>query len=89
MLLTGETGTGKKVFAQVIHHASPRSNNTFISINCAAINKELLESEVFGHKTGAFTGAMKDKKGLFGEANSGTISGNTNRPKIYLPGVWL
>lgn len=73
VLLTGETGTGKEVFAQAIHHASLRKNKTFIAVNCSAFSKELLESELFGHKAGAFTGAIKDKKGLFEEANQGTI----------------
>lgn len=73
VLLTGETGTGKEVFAQAIHQASPRSKQNFVAINCSAFSKELLESEMFGHKAGAFTGATKERKGLFEEANSGTI----------------
>jgi two-component system NtrC family response regulator len=73
VLLTGETGTGKEVFAQAIHHASNRSNQHFVAINCSAFGKDLLESEMFGHKAGAFTGAMKDKRGLFEEAHKGTI----------------
>lgn len=73
VLLTGETGTGKEVFAQAIHHASQRSNQHFVAINCSAFSKDLLESEMFGHKAGAFTGAAKDQKGLFEEANHGTI----------------
>lgn len=73
VLLTGETGTGKEVFAQAIHQASERHAKPFVAINCAAFSKELLESEMFGHKAGAFTGAVKDKKGLFEEAHSGTI----------------
>ncbi len=73
VLLLGETGTGKEVFAQAIHHNSNRGNKTFIAVNCSAFSKELLESELFGHKAGAFTGAVKDKKGLFEEANGGTI----------------
>lgn len=73
VLLTGETGTGKEVFAQAIHSASLRSAKPYVAINCAAFSKELLESELFGHKAGAFTGALKDKKGLFEEANTGTI----------------
>lgn len=73
VLLTGETGTGKEVFAQAIHHASLRSNKTFIAVNCSAFSKGLLESELFGYKAGAFTGAVKDKKGLFEEASNGTI----------------
>ena len=73
VLLTGETGTGKEVFAQSIHRNSPRKNKNFIAINCSAFSKELLESEIFGHKAGSFTGAIKDKKGLFEEANNGTL----------------
>ena len=73
VLLLGETGTGKEVFAQAIHHKSNRSNKSFVALNCSSFSKELLESELFGHKAGAFTGAVKDKKGLFEEANGGTI----------------
>lgn len=73
VLLTGETGTGKEVFAQAIHHAGKRNTKSFVAINCSAFSKDLLESEMFGHKAGAFTGATKDKKGLFEEANQGTI----------------
>lgn len=73
VLLLGETGTGKEVFAQAIHQSGNRSNKSFIAVNCSAFNKELLESELFGHKAGAFTGAIKDKKGLFEEANGGTL----------------
>lgn len=73
VLLTGETGTGKEVFAQAIHQNSARGQRSFVAVNCSAFSKELLESEMFGHKAGAFTGAMKDKKGLFEEADKGTI----------------
>lgn len=73
VLLTGETGTGKEVFAQAIHNASHRSKHNFIAINCSAFSKELLENELFGHKAGAFTGAIKDTKGIFEEANNGTV----------------
>ena len=73
VLLNGETGTGKEVFAQAIHQASSRASKNFVAINCSAFSKELLESEMFGHKAGAFTGAVKDRKGLFEEANQGTI----------------
>src|SRR6202000_2282673 len=73
VLLLGETGTGKEIFAEAIHQASPRNAKPFVAINCSAFSKELLESELFGHKAGAFTGAVKDKKGLFEEANGGTI----------------
>jgi len=73
VLLTGETGTGKEVFAQAIHNSSKRSFKSFLALNCSAFSKELLESEIFGHKAGAFTGATKDKKGLIEEANNGTL----------------
>lgn len=73
VLLTGETGTGKEVFAQAIHQESTRNKQNFVAINCSAFSSELLESEMFGHKAGAFTGASKDQKGLFEEANNGTI----------------
>jgi len=73
VLLLGETGTGKEVFAQAIHYESPRRLNSFVAVNCSAFSPELLESELFGYKTGAFTGASKDKKGLMEEANGGTI----------------
>jgi two-component system, NtrC family, response regulator len=73
VLILGETGTGKEVFAEAIHQASPRNTKPFVAINCSAFGKELLESELFGHKAGSFTGAVKDKKGLFEEANGGTI----------------
>jgi two-component system NtrC family response regulator len=73
VLLTGDTGTGKEVFAQAVHQASNRSKFNFVAINCAAFSKELLEGEFFGHKAGSFTGAMKDQRGLFEEANKGTI----------------
>ena len=73
VLLTGETGTGKEVFANAIHLNSTRSSNSFVAINCSAFSRELLESELFGHKSGAFTGASKDKKGLIEVAEGGTI----------------
>src|ERR1700761_2284677 len=73
VLLLGETGTGKEIFAEAIHQASKRNAKSFVAVNCSAFTKELLESELFGHKAGAFTGAVKDKRGLFEEANSGTI----------------
>jgi DNA-binding NtrC family response regulator len=73
VLLLGETGTGKELFAEAIHQASPRHTKSFVAVNCSAFTKELLESELFGHKSGSFTGAVKDKKGLFEEADGGTI----------------
>lgn len=73
VLLTGETGTGKEVFSQAIHRNSSRTGRSFVAVNCSSFTKDLLESEMFGHKAGAFTGALKDKKGLFEEADKGTI----------------
>ena len=73
VLLTGETGTGKEVFANAIHHASSRAKEAFVAVNCSAFSKELLEGELFGHKAGSFTGATKDKKGLLEEADGGTL----------------
>lgn len=73
VLLLGETGTGKEVFAQAIHYQSPRKNKPFVALNCSGFSPELLESELFGYKAGAFTGANKDKKGLLEEANGGTL----------------
>jgi two-component system NtrC family response regulator len=73
VLLTGETGTGKEVFAQAIHSESLRKGKSFVPLNCSAFAKDLIESELFGYKAGAFTGANKDKKGLFEEAHEGTI----------------
>ncbi|MBY0542822.1 MAG: sigma-54 dependent transcriptional regulator, partial [Sphingobacteriaceae bacterium] len=73
VLLLGETGTGKEVFAQAIHYESPRKLKPFVALNCSGFSPELLESELFGYKAGAFTGANKDKKGLLEEANGGTL----------------
>ena len=73
VLLTGETGTGKEVFAQAIHENSTHANKSFVALNCSTFSKEILESELFGHKQGAFTGATKDKKGFIEEANDGTL----------------
>lgn len=73
VLLLGETGAGKEVFAQAIHQGSLRRQQPFIAVNCSAFGKEILESELFGHVAGAFTGAVKDKKGFFEEARGGTI----------------
>lgn len=73
ILLTGETGTGKEVFASAIHSSSGRAERNFVAINCSALSPELMESEMFGYKAGAFTGALRDKTGLFEQANRGTI----------------
>ena len=73
VLILGETGTGKEIFAQSIHYAGERRKNNFVAINCSAFAKELLESEMFGYVAGAFTGATKNKKGLFEEAHKGTL----------------
>jgi two-component system NtrC family response regulator len=73
VLLLGETGTGKELFAKAIHSASSRHHNNFVAINCSSFSKELLESELFGYRAGAFTGAIKDKKGLLEEADGGTL----------------
>ncbi len=73
VLLLGETGTGKDVFANAIHAGSKRAAKNFVAINCSAFTKELLEGELFGHKAGAYTGAVKDKKGLVEMADGGTL----------------
>ena len=73
VLLEGPTGAGKELFAQAIHHGSPRRSKPFVAVNCSAFPKDLLESELFGYRKGAFTGAAADKKGLFEEASGGTL----------------
>jgi two-component system NtrC family response regulator len=73
VLLLGETGTGKEVFAQALHYEGARETQPFVAVNCSAFPKDLLESELFGHVEGAFTGAVKSKKGFLEEANGGTL----------------
>ena len=73
LFIHGESGTGKELIAQAIHKASPRHNAPFIAVNCSAIPEELLESELFGHRKGAFSGAFENRKGLFQSADRGTL----------------
>lgn len=73
VLITGESGTGKEVFPQIIHQFSSRKHNAYIAVNCGAIPEGTIDSELFGHEKGSFTGATNDRKGYFEEANGGTI----------------
>src|SRR5690606_30557242 len=73
VLLQGESGTGKEVLARAIHNLSDRADGPFISVNCAAMPEQLVESMLFGHEKGAFTGAIKQVKGAFERANRGTL----------------
>ncbi|HXP49025.1 MAG TPA: sigma-54 factor interaction domain-containing protein, partial [Bacteroidia bacterium] len=73
VLITGESGTGKEVFPQIIHQLSPRKHNQYIAVNCGAIPEGTIDSELFGHEKGSFTGAHDTRKGYFEVANGGTI----------------
>jgi two-component system response regulator PilR (NtrC family) len=73
VLVEGESGTGKELIARAVHYESPRASHRFLSVNCGALPENLLESELFGHERGSFTGAVKEKKGLFREADEGTL----------------
>ena len=73
MLITGENGTGKELVARALHEASPRRDQAFVEVNCAAIPSELIESELFGHMKGSFTGAFADRAGKFEQADGGTL----------------
>lgn len=73
VLITGESGTGKEIFPQIIHQYSARKHGKYIAVNCGAIPEGTIDSELFGHEKGSFTGALADRKGYFEEADGGTI----------------
>ena len=73
IILYGERGTGKELVAKAIHNYGPRKSGSFVAFNCTAVTETIAEAELFGYKRGSFTGAHKDRKGLFQEANGGTL----------------
>jgi transcriptional regulator with GAF, ATPase, and Fis domain len=87
VLLLGETGTGKELIAKAVHQLSPRGSAPFVRVNCGALSESLLESELFGHVRGSFTGAIANRTGRFEAAQSGSSSGSaTRRPSASIPG---
>ena len=83
VLITGESGVGKESFPQIIHQYSRRKHGQYIAVNCGAIPEGTIDSELFGHEKGAFTGAIGERKGYFGEANGGTIFLCANAAKTW------
>ncbi|HYQ17246.1 MAG TPA: sigma-54 factor interaction domain-containing protein, partial [Polyangiaceae bacterium] len=73
LMISGESGTGKELIARAVHESSPVRHGPLVTVNCGALERQLVRSELFGHERGAFTGAVRDKKGLFQEADRGTL----------------